>query len=140
MKVLRLPLAIPLALGVSLFGACNGHGEGGRCDPNNVDRTTGVNLDCASGLVCTPGSELLLPGDSGAFSGTDICCPTDRTTSAPGTICAIAPPTPGSDASIPDGATEAGGDAGDASSDAAADADASSDASQDSSTDAPDGD
>ena len=136
-----LVLAAPLAMIASLVGACTTHGEGGRCDKNNVDRVTGVNLDCDPNLVCTPGSDLLLPGDSGARSQSDICCPSDRTTADPFTICALAPPTPGSDASIPDTGTD--GTATDATTDQSsgdAAGDAADGAISDGAADAPDGD
>jgi len=130
-----LALAAPLALLAPLLGSCTAHGEGGRCDK----QLNGDN-DCASGLVCTQGDQLLLPGDSGTHSGTDICCPSDRTTAAPGSICALAPPTPGSDASIPDSGTD--GAISDATTDQASGdaADGSDGAIDDGSTDAPDGD
>ncbi|MDD1751081.1 MAG: hypothetical protein LUO89_14550, partial [Methanothrix sp.] len=131
-----LVLVAPLALVASLAGACTTHGVGGRCDKQNT--TTSGNLDCDPGLVCTSGSDLLLPGDSGARSQSDICCPSDRTTADPFTICALAPPTPGSDASIPDTGTD--GTVTDATTDQSsgdAAGDAADAAISDASTDAP---
>jgi hypothetical protein len=132
-----LVLAAPLAVVASLVGACTTHGEDGRCDLLNG------NNDCASGYVCTAASELFLPDSGGANSQASLCCPQDRTTATPGSICALAPPTPGSDASITDATTD--GTVSDAttdqsSGDAGADADAGDGAIVDGAADAPDGD
>lgn len=87
-------VGIVVALAASLSGACTTHGDGGRCDSRNG------NADCDNGLVCTPAVDITLP--EGGTSMADICCPQDRTTAPLGDICALNPPTPGSDASIPD--------------------------------------
>jgi len=102
----RVSWLVACAFGVVLYAAaCTSHGEGGRCDPNNTG-TDGTYLDCNSGLTCVSGLELALP-DGGGHPAGDFCCPAsaqDRAALPPGDICAGNPSSPGSDASIPDGA------------------------------------
>lgn len=99
-------LAIGALLAVSLAPGCTTHGEGGRCDPNNID-VNGNFADCDTGLICTPGSELSLP--EGGTSEADICCPADRSL-ATTNICKGSPSSPGSDAGIPEGGFDTGTD------------------------------
>jgi hypothetical protein len=89
-------LRIPFWLAVSaLVLACNGQGEGEVCDKNAGNSG---NDDCASGLVCTPNTQLAA-GTVGAR-----CCPVDvskaTTTVCQGTIGVLdassAPPDGGS--------------------------------------------
>ncbi len=100
-----LPLGIGVALALALAPGCTTHGEGGRCDPNNINATTNTNADCDSNLVCTPGQVLSLP-EGGQVTG-NVCCPADRST-ATTDICRGSPVSPGSDAGIP----ETGGETG----------------------------
>jgi len=104
--------ALALALGAVLAsGGCTTHGEGGRCDPGNVPAGTNQNADCDNGLSCISGQELELPDGGGHPTGY-FCCPDNRQALPIGDVCALNPTSPGSDASIPDGATESGpGDA-----------------------------
>ncbi len=108
------PLGIVAALTFALAPGCTTHGEGGRCDPNNVNQTTGGFADCdatnSNGvpLVCVSGTTLSLP-EGGIVQGY-VCCPDpahrDQATTD---ICKGNPISPGSDASIPDtGTTETG--------------------------------
>ncbi len=120
--------AIALGLASVLAVACTTHGSGGRCDVGNVPPGTNQNADCDNGLVCIPGSELSFPDGGKSAQGVYFCCPQDRTSLQPPDICALNPVSPGSDASIPDGATESG--PGDASTDQAS-GDGSSDATDD---------
>lgn len=122
------------AVAAALFAACTSHGEGGRCDPGNVPAGSNQNADCNDGLVCIPGSELALPDGGGHPTG-NFCCPPDRSTLPIGDICAESPPSPGSDASIPDGALESS--VPDASGDQST-SDVVTDSPDDTATDAPD--
>jgi hypothetical protein len=94
-----LPLGIGAALALALAPGCTTHGEGGRCDPANINPTTNLNADCDSNLVCTPGQVLSLP-EGGTVTG-DVCCPADRS-KATTDICRGNPISPGSDAAIVD--------------------------------------
>lgn len=87
------------ALAMMLAPGCTTHGEGGRCDPKNLNTTNGAFADCDNGLQCTSGALLSLP-EGGTVDGY-ICCPADRSTSTTD-ICKGSPISPGSDASIPD--------------------------------------
>ena len=124
-------ISAAIAFGVAsvLAAACTTHGSGGRCDPGNVPAGTNQNADCDNGLTCIPGLELELPDGGGHPSGY-FCCPPDqdRASLPLGDICALNPVAPGSDASIPDSATESG--PGDASTDQAS-GDAATDATDD---------
>lgn len=113
------------ALLTALAASCTGQGEGQRCQSANN------NDDCQSGLVC---------GKAKTSSGTnfEVCCPpAGQTASDP--LCIEAPPSPGSDASITDGAsTDTGSNDGqsDATSDAADASDTGTTDSGDASSDA----
>ena len=96
-------LGLAAALAVALAPGCTTHGEGGRCDPKNINLTTNQYADCDDGLVCTSGTLLSLP-EGGTVNGY-ICCPQDRSTSTTD-ICKGSPVSPGSDASISDATTD----------------------------------
>ena len=96
-------LGVAAALAASMAPGCTTHGEGGRCDPKNINPTTNQFADCDDGLVCTSGALLALP--EGGSSQADICCPQDRSTSTTA-ICKGSPVSPGSDASITDSTTD----------------------------------
>jgi hypothetical protein len=96
-------LGVAAALSAMLAPGCTTHGEGGRCDPKNINQTTNQFADCDNGLVCTSGALLSLP-EGGTVDGY-ICCPQDRSTSTTD-ICKGSPVSPGSDASIPDVVTD----------------------------------
>lgn len=130
-------LALAAALGTTLAPGCTTHGEGGRCDPKNINQTTNLNADCDSTLQCTNGAILSLP-EGGTVDGW-ICCPVDRTKSTTD-ICKGSPVSPGSDASIPD--TGSDQQTSDVVSDVTSDvtSDVETDAPSDAPSDAPDGD
>ena len=114
MKASLASLGVVVALAASLWGGgCTTHGDGGRCDSRNG------NSDCDNGLVCTHAQDILLPGEAGTVSQTDICCPQDRSTAPPGDICAFNPVTPGSEAGIPESGVD--GSETDAASDVTSD-------------------
>jgi hypothetical protein len=96
-------LGLAAALAAMLAPGCTTHGEGGRCDPKNLNTTTGAFADCDNGLQCTSGTLLSLP-EGGTVDGF-ICCPQDRSTSTTD-ICRGSPVSPGSDASISDATTD----------------------------------
>jgi hypothetical protein len=136
-----LPLGIGAALAIALAPGCTTHGEGGRCDPSNVNPAGGF-ADCdatnSNGvpLVCTSGAVLALP-EGGTVSGY-VCCPgpNDRA-KATTDICRGNPVAPGSDASIPDTGADATSDQ--STSDVTSDApgDVTTDSPSDVTTDAP---
>jgi hypothetical protein len=100
-----LPLGIGALLAAALAPGCTTHGEGGRCDPANINQTTNLNADCDSNLVCTSGTVLSLP-EGGTVTGW-VCCPADRST-ATTDICRGNPISPGSEAGIPEAGAETG--------------------------------
>lgn len=122
----RLLLALASAgLLAALVASCTGQAEGDRCQlANNND-------DCQAGLVCTQGAKL--------NRNYDLCCPPEGT-AVTSDSCKVAPISPGSDASITDGATTDTGakDTGTSDANDAATSDASDAASDsgDASTDA----
>ena len=134
-SVVSLGLAASLAM--VLAPGCTTHGEGGRCDPKNVNPSTNAFADCDNGLVCTSGTLLSLP-EGGTVDGY-ICCPQDRSTSTT-QICLGSPVSPGSDASLTDVTTDQS--TADVTSDVTGDvvSDVGTDAVSDASTDAPDAD
>lgn len=103
-KIVLRPLAVATSrekklvarIGVALLGAavalaaCSNQGEGGRCDQL---ASNGGNDDCQDGLVCTSSRDL--------GSGSDLCCPPDRTTSTTA-ACQVKQAPIGGDAGIPD--------------------------------------
>jgi hypothetical protein len=123
-------------LTMALAPGCTTHGEGGRCDPKNINQSTNLNADCDSDLQCTNGALLSLP-EGGTVAGW-ICCPVDRSKSTT-EICKGSPVSPGSDASITDATTDQS--TADVTNDVVSDVtnDVTTDAS-DASTDAPDAD
>jgi len=130
-------LGLAAALSAMLAPGCTTHGEGGRCDPKNVNPSTNAFADCDGNLVCTSGTLLSLP-EGGTVEGY-ICCPQDRSTSTTA-ICKGSPVSPGSDASIPDSTPDQS--TSDVTTDVASDvtSDVATDAPSDASSDAPDGD
>ncbi len=104
------PLGIVAALTFALAPGCTSHGEGGRCDPNNVNQTTGALADCdatnSNGvpLFCVAVSSLSLADSS--FTQDHVCCPdAAHRNQATTDVCKGNPVSPGSDASIPDTST-----------------------------------
>jgi len=132
----RVSWLLACAVGLVVYAACTSHGEGGRCDPGNVPAGSNQNADCNDGLVCTPGSELALP-DGGGHPQGYFCCPPDRSGLPITDICAGSPTSPGSDASIPDGAL-GDGSVTDSSSDQSTSDVVTTDGSDDGATDAAD--
>jgi len=131
-------LGLAAALSAMLAPGCTTHGEGGRCDPKNINPTTNQFADCDNGLVCTSGALLSLP-EGGTVDGY-ICCPEHREQSTTA-ICKGSPVSPGSDASIPDATSDQ--QTADVTSDVTNDVtnDVETDAPiTDASSDAPDGD
>ena len=117
----RITIAgLSLVVTALFFGACSNGGEGERCD---VRAENGGNDDCQNGLKCTPAIQL-----NGNAQQSDRCCPLDRSTAAPGSVCALVTPSNGlgADSAIPaeaavadgpivsDSAPDSASDAGDA--------------------------
>jgi hypothetical protein len=133
-------LGLAATLTVALAPGCTTHGEGGRCDPKNIDPTTNAFADCDSNLTCTSGALLSLP-EGGTVAG-DICCPVDRST-ATTDICRGSPVSPGSDASISDATTDQSTSdvsTSDVTTDVTNDVETDASSTSDAATDAPDGD
>jgi hypothetical protein len=123
-----------------LAPGCTTHGEGGRCDPKNINPTTNQFADCDDGLVCTSGTLLSLP-EGGTVDGYICCPPPEKRAQSSSAICRGSPVSPGSDASIEDAPTDQ--QTADVTSDVTNDVtnDVVTDAPiTDSSSDAPDGD
>jgi hypothetical protein len=94
--------ALSLAVTALFFGACSNGGEGDRC---SLLADNSGNDDCQNGLKCTAAGEL------SGNQQTDRCCPQDRSTSAAGSVCALAIPSNGlgADSAIPAEAAVADG-------------------------------
>jgi hypothetical protein len=101
-RTLTSALAVSLLLGLCV-AACSGDGEGGRCDIKDDSQNPAGTSDCASGLVCTPPSQL--SGQASSWTtgnGNDntlgVCCPAIRA-NATTSVCALGGA--GLDASVP---------------------------------------
>ena len=95
MKRRTVITAISVVVTALFFGACSNGGEGDRCD--HLADNNG-NDDCQNGLQCIRADAV-----NGSDRQSDRCCPTDRSTSAPGSVCALPMPSNGlgADAAIP---------------------------------------
>jgi len=82
-------VAAVIVFGAASVAACSNQGEGERCSQLAQN---GGNDDCQDGLVCTSSTDL--------GTGSDICCPQDRT-QATTAVCAIKRAPVGGDAGIP---------------------------------------
>ena len=99
----RIGIAVlSLAVTALFFAACSNGGEGDRC--SRFADNSG-NDDCQNGLKCT------LAGELNGKQEADRCCPQDRSTSAAGSVCALATPSNGlgADSAIPAEAAVADG-------------------------------
>ncbi len=117
-------LVFPLLAGFIMLSSCANQGEGERCDVNAGLMGTD---DCQADLICTPSDQLRFPAtsDGGVTQrpATPICCP-DPLKGRPATaeVCKNMMSTIGSDAAIPDSASDAPAEASsEASSDAPSD-------------------